>query len=271
MKDSVVVLIGGCEDLTGKKEILSKLVKLAGGKRARLVTITAATCRPERTEELYTQAFQSLGVTKHVIGFNRSPRSVGRELLDAIEQATCIFFGGGDQVRAMNQLVAHQLHDVLSRRCREGVVMAGTSAGAVLMGETMITGRPCEVLARPGAVQLRPGIGLVKNVLIDSHFSQRRRFGRLAVAVTRHPHCLGIGIDENTAVILRGASAEVLGSGTVTLIDGRNIGYSDLSGGREDKPITVTGLKVHIIASHHSFDIGKGKNLKARKLTRESA
>ncbi len=266
MKDPILVLIGGCEDLTGRKEILHEFVRLAGGKRARLVTLTAATSRPERTGEEYAKVFRSLGASWHVAGSGRPVRSAGTELLERIEQATGIFITGGDQLRAVRRFLASELQEVLLRRYREGVVVGGTSAGAVLMAETMITGRSCEVVARPGAVELSPGIGLIKDVLIDSHFSQRCRFGRLAVAVLRNCPYLGIGIDENTAVIIRGTRGEVLGDGTVTLIDGREIGYSDLAGGRQDKPVTVSGLKVHLIAGHHCFDLGTGELVNCGKL-----
>ncbi len=253
MSDPVLVLIGGCEDLEGEKEILRELVALAGGRKARIVTLTAATTRPEKTAEQYGKAFRSLGVTRHVAGLDRNDRFVAHELLQKIEEATCIFFAGGDQVRAVSHIVASQLHEVLSRKCHEGVVMAGTSAGAVLMAETMVTGRQSEAVPRPGAVQLKPGIGLIQGVIIDTHFSQRGRFGRLAVSVARQPLCLGIGIDENTAVVSHGNKGEVVGEGTVTLIDGKNILYSDLNDGRTDRPVSVTGLVVHIIASQHTF------------------
>ncbi len=124
-----------------------------------------------------------------------------------------------------------------------------------MVPRTMITGRESELLPRPRTVQLKPGLGLVEDLLVDTHFSQRCRFGRLAVAVTRKPECLGLGIDENTAVVVSDGYASVIGDGTVTLIDAKDIVYSDLTGGRKDKPITVFGLKVHIAAGQHRIDL----------------
>lgn len=253
---STLVLIGGCEDKQGKKEILRQFVRLAGGKEARIVTVTAPSCIPRKTGSEYTRTFQLMGVKSHyVVHLSLRSRARRQEMVEEVEQATGIFLTGGDQVRGMGLVRMREVDELLIRRFRSGVVMAGTSAGAAMIPATIITGRESESLPRPGTVQLKPGLGFVKDVIVDTHFSQRSRFGRLAVAVTRKPHCLGIGIDEDTAVVVKDGCAEVLGQGTVTLIDARNIIYEDLAGGRREKPITVFGLSVHVVAAHHRISL----------------
>ncbi len=251
-----LVLIGGCEDRLGKKEILNEFVRCAGGKDARIVTITAASCIPIKTGREYARTFQLMGVKRHyVVHLSQRSQAERMEMVEELEQATGIFLTGGDQVRGIGLVHTQELGDLLARRFHSGAVIAGTSAGAAMIPATMITGRESESLPRPRTVQLKPGLGLVRDLIVDTHFSQRSRFARLAVAVTRKPHCLGAGIDEDTAVVVRDGCAEVVGQGTVTIIDGRNIIYEDLAGGRREKPITVFGLTVHVVAAHHRINL----------------
>lgn len=251
-----LVLIGGCEDREHKREILHEFVRLAGGKDARLVTITAASSVPRKTGRAYCSLFESMGVKEHyTMHLSLRSQAERNEVMEKLGGASGIFLTGGDQWRGICLICDRELDQLITRRYLDGAVLAGTSAGAAMIPRIMITGRESETLPRPRTVQLKPGLGLVSNLLVDTHFSQRCRFGRLAVAVSRNPECLGLGIDENTAVVVRDGFASVLGDGTVTLIDGRDIFYSDLSGGRKDKPITVFGLKVHVAAAHHRVDL----------------
>jgi cyanophycinase len=254
--NSVLFLIGGCEDRQDKKEILNEFVRLAGGREARIVTVTAPSCIPRKAGREYAEVFRSMGVKSHyVVHFSLRSQPERIEMVKELERATAIFLTGGDQVRGMGLLRIREVDEILARRFEEGVVVAGTSAGAAMIPAAMITGRESESLPRPRTVQLKPGLGLLKDLIVDTHFSQRCRFGRLAVAVTRKPRYLGAGVDEDTAIVIRDGSAEVLGQGTVTLIDARNIVYEDMKGGRREKPITVFGLSVHVVAAHHRINI----------------
>lgn len=209
----LVMAIGGNESKRGaRSSILGSFVRHAGGSRARIVIIPSASRSPERCVERYSRVFRRLGAGEvHAV---HAERGVTDEDREHIRNATGIFVTGGDQVKLMAHLRAAGLVEPIRDAVRRGAVYAGTSAGASAASHAMISGN------HDGTVGIHEGIGLVPNVIIDQHFAERQRLARLQDAV-RAEHLVGVGIDENTAIVWNGASGEIRveGVGRVTVVD----------------------------------------------------
>ncbi|HHW39614.1 MAG TPA: cyanophycinase [Syntrophomonadaceae bacterium] len=252
-----LVIIGGAEDKTGERVILRRFVELAGGERARLVVVTSATSRPQLVGDGYSRLFKDLGVQEVSI-LNVASRqeanipSAYQTLLDA----TGIFFTGGDQLRITSLLGGTRLDEALRKAYREGTIIAGTSAGASAMSETMIVEGDGERAPQRNNVKMAPGLGLIREVVVDQHFAQRGRLGRLLTAVAQHPYMLGIGIDEDTAIVVKpGGVFEVIGSQTVTVIDGKQIQETNVSESGPLEPLALTNVILHILPVGYKFDM----------------
>lgn len=219
------MIIGGGEDRTDDKNVLTRFVEMAGGAERRFVVITTASRVPDKVWEMYDTAFADLGVAarKHLHLDSRADAN-NPELVAEIEQADGIFMTGGDQKRLVaiigGTLADEAMHRALIER---GAVIAGTSAGASAMSNHMLADGKTDLHPEKGAVHLGAGLGLINRVVIDQHFSQRHRLARLLTIVASNPHLLGIGIDEDTALIVTpGFGIEVIGDGAVTIADGRD-------------------------------------------------
>lgn len=251
-----LVIIGGAEDKTGALEVLTRFVTLAGGTQARIVVIAVASEFPQETAASYVDVFTRLGaqsVRRLAIshrGHANSPHAV-----EAIERATGVFFTGGNQVRITNLLGGTKLDTALHRRHEEGLVLAGTSAGAAMMSSVMIIGGLTENIFRVGIVELSAGMEFITGVLIDQHFEQRGRLRRLLSAVAQHPHDIGLGIDENSAAVVRDGILEVVGENTVTVIDAGELSFTNLPSLNENDILTLCGVKIHILARGYRFDL----------------
>jgi cyanophycinase len=217
-----LLIVGGAEDKTGPCAILRELVRLAGGASARIVVLTAASEFPREVGAMYVDVLTRLGAG-HVEPVHVRTRGEADhpEVLQAIERASAAFFTGGIQSRITDSIRGSRLHAALARRWRAGLVVGGTSAGAAVMSDLMIVGSARPADACTDDVVIGSGLGFTPDVIVDQHFSQRLRLGRLMAAVTRHPDHVGLGIDEDTAIVVRGCTFDVIGTGTVTLVDGR--------------------------------------------------
>ncbi|AFV13005.1 cyanophycinase CphB [Thermacetogenium phaeum DSM 12270] len=260
-----LVVIGGAEDKEGDCLILRRFVELAGGDKARLVVVTAAAAEPQRTGEMYRSLFRSLGVAEVAVLDVGSRRDAGDPAVTGkIKQATGIFFTGGDQLRITSILGGTRMDEALRRAHRSGAVIAGTSAGASAMSETMIVEGEETEPPRKNSVQMAPGMGLLREVVVDQHFAQRGRLGRLLAAVAQHPYMLGVGIDEDTAIVVGPDSTfEVIGSHAVTVVDGRKIEESNVSETGSKEPLALTNVILHILPSGYRFETKKRVPLKA--------
>jgi cyanophycinase len=252
-----LVIIGGAEDRDEKCLILKRFVELAGGARGRLVVVTAAAGAPRTSGEKYRLVFQELGVEDVVVLNVASRQDAGiPSVAEELQQASGIFFTGGDQLRITSILGGTLVDDALHRAYRSGAIIAGTSAGASAMSETMIvegeeTEAPCKY-----TVQMAPGMGLLREVVVDQHFAQRGRIGRLLAAVAQHPYMLGVGIDEDTAIVVNPQGTfEVIGSHAVTVIDGRKIQETNVSETHPREPLVLTNVILHILPSGYRFDM----------------
>lgn len=251
-----LVIIGGAEDKQGDCTILREFVRLAGGSKARIVVMTVATELPLEVGAEYVEVFDRLGV-EDVRTFDVSSRENANaaSAVKAIEKATGVFFTGGDQVRITNLLGGTKVDTALHQRHQTGMVLAGTSAGASMMSNTMIIEGEAETNPRIGIVEMAPGMEFIPGVVIDQHFAQRGRIGRLLSAVAKYPHHLGLGIDENTAVRVQDHQFEVIGNGAVTVIDAGALTYSNLEKLSKNDDLALCGVTLHILPAGYRFDL----------------
>ena len=269
----ILIAVGGAEDkgAEGEREnnrldffkegILNKIVELAS-KRGdpKIELITTASSIPEEVGKTYKKAFKKLGcVDIGHLRINSREEADNPKVLSRLEQSNCILFSGGDQLRLCSILGGTQFIQELKKRYLEDhFIIAGTSAGAAAMSHTMISGGPEDKAYLKGEVQLSIGFGFMQNVIIDTHFDSRGRFGRLAQAITNQPGELGIGLDEDTGIIVeKGNRLKAIGSSSVVVIDGREITHSNVADVKKGMPISVSNLKVHVLSHSDIYDIEK--------------
>lgn len=263
-----LVIIGGAEDKKGDKAILRRFVDLAGGTHAKIVIMTVATELPVEVGAEYVDVFEEIGVAD-VRTFDVSSRADANRAsaVKAMESATGVFFTGGDQLRITTLLGGTRLDAGIQERLESGLVLAGTSAGASMMSSTMIVDGAAETNPRIGIVQMAPGMEFLDGVVIDQHFAQRGRLGRLLSAVAQYPHHLGIGIDEDTALVARHTEFAVIGRGAVSVVDAGALTYSNLAELKEDDALTLCGVQLHILPAGRRFDLRKRQPITAAAAT----
>jgi cyanophycinase len=250
------MIIGGSEDQQGDCRILREFVRLGGSADASIVVVTVASEAQTEVGSRYVDVFSRLGAGEvRVLTIDRRADANTRAAVEAVEKATAVFFSGGSQLRITRLLGGTKLDTALHRRNEEGLVLAGTSAGAAMMSSVMITGGRPETAFRVGIVELGPGMGFISGVLIDQHFEERGRLRRLLLAVAQYPHEIGLGIDENTAVVARGQEFEVLGEGSVTVVDAGAMTYTNLASLKRDDILTLCGVQIHILSEGYRFDL----------------
>jgi len=251
-----LLIIGGAEDKLRQRQILARFVALAGGTDARVVVISTASSLGDEATELYLSLFRQMG-----IGDVRGLRPLVRDdandkrVVAAVEDATAIFMTGGNQLRLSSVIGGTLLGKTLIDRHRHGAVIAGTSAGASAIASYMVAFGTGGATPKQRMTQMSAGLGLLPGVLIDQHFEQRNRFGRLLALVAQSPALLGIGIDEDTAALVSPMGIlEVLGKGSVTIIDPAHI-QTDAYEVKRHRPIMVSGVMLHSLPSGYRFDI----------------
>jgi len=250
--------IGGAEDKTQQRLILDEFVRIAGGASARILVVPVASRTPVQTASRYVDAFGALGVADvEVLGVTTRAGANDPAAIAALEDATAVFFTGGDQLRITSILGGTSLDEALQRRVREGLALGGTSAGAAMMSSTMIVGGIPEATIRIGTVRLGPGMEFLRGVIIDQHFEQRGRLRRLLAAVAQYPHDIGIGIDEDTAIVVRDAEATVVGSGSVTIVDAGYLEYTNLPDldAESEGVLALSGIRLHVLPAGFRFDL----------------
>lgn len=252
-----LLIIGGNEDKQGECVILRRFVAMAGGREARIAVITTATESPREVGDEYRVLFTELGADSAAVLYI-SNREAANDKHQAAEIDTCsgIFFTGGDQLRLTSILGGSDTDAAIRRSFRRGTVIGGTSAGASVMSDTMIVEGDSSDTAKKSMLSMAHGMGLLQEAVIDQHFAQRGRINRLLAAVAQNPHVLGIGIDEDTALAVTPKRVmEVIGSQTVTVIDGKNIIDSNISESNQNDPLALTNVLLHILPSGFGFDL----------------
>jgi len=251
-----LLIIGGAEDKEGECKILREFLRCAGGTKARIVIMTAATSLPGEVGDNYIRVFERLGAEDVRVVDTQSPEDASNpDYLEAIEQATGIFFTGGDQARIISCLKDTQLDAAMHKRYSEGIIIGGTSAGAAMMPDMMIIEGDSETNPRVDVVAMGPGMGFLPNVVIDQHFAQRGRLGRLVTALLLQPAVLGFGIDENTAILVHGDELEVIGESAVTVIDESEKLHDNMEGRLKDEGLAICGAKLHILPHGYRFNL----------------
>ncbi|NMG06524.1 cyanophycinase [Brasilonema sp. UFV-L1] len=251
-----LVIIGGAEDKEADCQILREFVRRAGSTKARLVIMTAATELPREVGENYIKVFERLGAEDvRIVDTETREDASSSTALEAVNKATGIFFTGGDQARITHVLKDTELNAAIHKRFSEGIVIGGTSAGAAVMPDVMIVEGDSETNPRMEIVQLGPGLAFLPGVVIDQHFSQRGRLGRLVAALAQQPVVLGFGIDENTAMVVTDSEFEVIGEGCVTVVDDSEVMHSNVDDILKDEPLAVCGAKLHILPHGYKFDL----------------
>ena len=251
-----LIIIGGGEDKEGECKILREFVRRAGGRSARIAVMTVATSIPGELGLEYRDLFEKLGadIVDIVDTERREDASYSRNL-EIIENATGVFFTGGDQARITEILKDSEIDDLLHQKFDRGLIISGTSAGAAMMPDMMIVEGEGETNPRLDTVVLEPGMGFLPQVVIDQHFSQRGRLGRFVSALIQQPGILGFGIDENTAIVVNGDEIEVIGEGAVTIVDVANISHTNLKESLHDEALAICGAKLHILPDGYRFSL----------------
>jgi cyanophycinase len=251
-----VIIIGGAEDKRQDRAILSAFVELAGGGEASIVVISTASSFGERAAERYTELFRDLGAGE-AVGVCPRTREEANDpgLIGAVSQATGAFLTGGNQVRLVSVIGGTRLEDALASAHDRGAVIAGTSAGASAVAAHMVAFGRSGASPKHRIIHLSAGLGLVDRVVVDQHFEQRGRWGRLLAAVALSPRLLGIGIDEDTAAVIRDdRTLEVIGKGAVTIVDGSQV-TTDAHHIKGHRPMMVSGAIVHALPAGSRFDL----------------
>ena len=251
-----IVPIGGAEDKVGDDVILKRFVELSGGRDATIVVIpTASELRD--TGRRYARLFEGLRARKvAVLPFETRRECEDQESLEQLERATGVFLTGGNQLRLSTTLGGTPVAKSLRLMNARGVVVAGTSAGAAFLSEHMIAFGDEGATPRGGMVQLAPGLGLTNRTIVDQHFRQRDRLGRLLTALAFNPFAVGIGLDEDTAAFIApDETLEVVGSGAITIVDPAQLEYSSMDAVKRGDPVCLLGVKLHVLVHGATFNL----------------
>ncbi len=251
-----IVPIGGAENKENDRHILERFVRVSGGRDANIVVIPTAS-RMHETGPRYEKLFAELGAAEvATMDFDTRRDCMEPGRLSRLGQATGIFFTGGNQLRLTTLLGGTPVAKLIRVRNASGVAVGGTSAGASILSEHMIAFGDEGSAVISGSVRLAPGLGLTNRFIIDQHFRQRDRLGRLITALAYNPFAVGIGLDEDTgAFIGPDETIEVEGSGGVTVVDGSEVTYSSISEVAEGQPVCMLGLRVHILTAGATFNL----------------
>lgn len=265
-----LVAIGGAEDKEGDCAILKEFVRLAKGEKARVVVMTVASDLPKELGAEYRKVLKRLGAGEViVVDVSRREDTLSEKAMKALEEATAVFFTGGDQLHITALMGGTEMDKLIKRRHGKGLLLGGTSAGAAMMSNSMLLGGDGECNPRSGAVEIGPGMDFVVGAVIDTHFSQRGRHGRLIAAVAHYPQDVGLGLDEDTAIVVAGNEFEVIGSGAVTVIDAGGITHTNLHDIKEGEGLELHDIRVHVLSAGAHYSLPERKPLVLEGSTRK--
>ncbi|HEU4697549.1 MAG TPA: cyanophycinase [Gemmatimonadales bacterium] len=251
-----LIIIGGHEDREGGRLILREVADCADGRR--LVVCTVASDVPEEVWEDYRRCFAELGC-RDVVHLDIGERTdiLEHPPLELLDGAGVVFFTGGGQLRITTRFSGTRLCAAIEELYWRGATIAGTSAGASVMADTMLvagTGRESHKIGEN--LQMAPGLGYLKDVIIDQHFAERGRIGRLLGAVAQNPRLLGIGLDEDTAIVVeREERFAVLGSGAVYVADAQDVTYTNIADEERDRTLSIFDVRLHLLSQGDAFDL----------------
>ena len=253
-----LLVIGGAEDPDeGEMRILPKLVEMAGGKKARIILCSSPSENPEEKVDTYGKLFEKIGVAEVIpAAITERKQAEAPELVKGVERATGVFFTGGDQLRLTALISGTPFSENIRERLYgDGLVVAGTSAGAAAMSSVMIIGGAEKGTVRREDVSLAPGLGYWRDTVVDTHFNQRGRVSRLMTIFAHNPNELGIGIDENTCIdLVPGDRFTVLGEGVVMVFNGR-VTHSNAPDAADDDTLAITDAVIHTLPDGYGFNL----------------
>lgn len=251
-----IIPIGGAEDRETRRRILKRFVRLCGGRDAHIVIIPTAS-RLADTGQKYQELFERLEAgSSSSVDFATREDCERDDYLRILESADGIFFTGGNQLRISTILGGTSAAKLIRKKNAHGVPVAGTSAGASVLSEHMIAFGKEGSSPRAGSVRLAPGLGLTNRFIIDQHFRQRDRLGRLLTALAYNPFAVGIGLDEDTAAFIGpDNTVHVEGSGGITVVDAAEVSFSSMDSIHEGRPVCLLGVKLHILTQGATFNL----------------
>lgn len=238
--------------------ILARVLNESGGKNAGILVITTASGVPKEVGNNYVEAFKKLGCTDVTpLYINSKEMAEAPSTIDLLKSCDCVLFSGGNQSKITKFIRNTSFHKLLKERYyNEKFVIAGTSAGAMCMAKEMIAGGSSTESFFKGAIKMKKGMNLIPELIIDTHFIQRGRFGRLSEAVARFPHRIGIGLAEDTGLIIKeGTLCEVIGSGMIIVFDPGKLTHNNIAILKDGTPLTMTNLITHVLSAGDRYDI----------------
>ena len=258
-----LIAIGGNEDKADELIVLKRVVQEIGKSDYKVGVITTASEDPEKRGEDYNNVFTTLGAAKiNIFDIKERFEANDRKTAKSIAEFDLIFFTGGDQLRLTTILGGTRIFDAIQEHLVNGGLIAGTSAGAAVFSDTMIYEGKSEDGLFKGSVLSTSGFGFVDKIIFDTHFMARGRIGRLVQIVTSNPTCIGVGIGEDSGVILKGDGvAEVVGTGQVIIVDGCGIGVSNIMDIKPGEPIAVENVRIHSLVDGYGYNFRKRRFL----------
>ena len=269
---TAILVIGGAEDKVHGKEILQTFFQRAGGIDAKIGIVPSASREPLLIGDRYYRIFADMGAKEiKVLDVRDRERGHDANYLDFVENCTGIFLTGGDQLRLCGLLADTPLMTrIIERVHAREIALAGTSAGAAVMGEQMIAGGSSGECPNRALVDLAMGLGIIPEVLVDQHFYNRNRLARLLSAISAHPQLLGVGIDEDTCAMFENDSLiKVLGKGTVTILDARGISYTNYDRVHGTEPIGIHNLTLHVLSHGDRYNLAEHQVIVNSKVARD--
>ncbi len=257
---NAILIIGGAEDKVHGKEILQTFFNRSGGSDAIIGIVPCASREPSLIGERYYRIFSDMGAKEiKVLDVRDRSGASDSAYLDFVENCTGIFLTGGDQLRLCGLLADTTLMNrIVERAQKREISLAGTSAGAAVMGHHMISGGSSAESPNPALVDMATGLGIIPEVLVDQHFYNRNRLARLLSAVSGHPELLGIGIDEDTCAMFENdGMIRVIGKGVVTIVDARNMTHTNKPHAQGSEPLSMHNLKLHILGYGDLYDLNQ--------------
>ena len=250
-----IIPVGGAEAKVGDPHILRYFVRLCGGKGAKVAVIPTASQLAD-TGRRYEGYFRELGAEARALPIESRADCEREDLLDKVGRADGIFLTGGNQLRLSTTVGGTPLAKLLRRRNAEGAHVAGTSAGAAFLSEHMIAGGEEGASPHADGAVLAPGLGLSNRIIIDQHFRQRDRLGRLLTSLAFNPFAIGVGLDEDTAAFIGpDETLEVMGSGAITIVDPAGVEFSSMDVVQGHDPVCLIGLRMHILVNGATFNL----------------
>jgi len=254
-----LIAIGGNEDKSNELVVLKRVVQEIGKTDYKVAVITTASEDPEQRGKEYHKVFTTLGASGIEV-FNITQRSQAndKKLVKRFENVDLIFITGGNQLRLTTTMGGSKVLAAVQARLEDGALIAGTSAGAAVFSDTMIYEGKSEEGLFKGSVLTTSGFGFVEKIIFDTHFMARGRIGRLIQIITTNPTCIGVGIGEDSGVVLKGDGvAEVVGTGQVIIVEGRDIGHSNIMNIEPGEPIAVENVRIHSLVNGYGYNFKK--------------